>query len=261
MSSRIRIFVSLAALLASIQAGAQTVGQQVSSVEAMIAHFQQAEARHLKLIQELERGAVVMVKMEEWSDPMPMRTSDIRDWAIGMAIAADAGSAKPDVTKAEQRGRDLASRFIGATALKRLTRDTIVRLNKELSQIRSSRQKAQTRLASLRQAMKGTLGDFTGTWYSSVGRYGYRHDLTLSQSGDHVTGTWTHASGTGTIDGTVRDRTLKFKWTATGADGGSDQGTGTWEINRENNSFSGTYSSDAKNGVKNNGWRGHKLKG
>lgn len=103
------------------------------------------------------------------------------------------------------------------------------------------------------------LGNFTGTWYSSVGRYGYKHDLTMSQSGAEVTGSFTHASGGGSIKGTVKGRTLTFTYKYTGGEGFSETGKGTFVISSDNKTFSGSYSSDLTDGIKNNGWRGHKL--
>lgn len=101
--------------------------------------------------------------------------------------------------------------------------------------------------------------NFTGRWNSSVGRFAYHHDLTMSQSGTNVTGTWTHREGTGTIKGTVKGMVLTFTWTATGAGGGSDKGTGSFTMRPGNTFFSGTYSSDHPQGVKGNGWRGTKM--
>lgn len=99
-----------------------------------------------------------------------------------------------------------------------------------------------------------TTANFTGRWHSMVGRLGYKHDLTMSQSGNQVTGSWTHASGTGSLKGTVKGGVLTFTWEA-----GGDKGTGQFTMRSGNNQFTGSYSSDAKDGVKNNPWSGHKL--
>ncbi len=99
-----------------------------------------------------------------------------------------------------------------------------------------------------------TLANFNGKWHSMVGRIGYKHDLTMSQSGDKVTGSWTHASGSGTLEGTVKAKTLTFKWKA-----GGDAGTGTFRMRGDGKSFTGEYSSDKKDGIKGNPWSGHRL--
>ncbi|MEQ1932575.1 MAG: hypothetical protein ABL962_01660 [Fimbriimonadaceae bacterium] len=96
--------------------------------------------------------------------------------------------------------------------------------------------------------------DFTGHWHSMVGRIGYKHDLTMSQSGNEVTGSWIHASGSGTLKGTVKGSTLTFTWEA-----GGDKGTGEFRMRTGKTEFTGSYSSDAKDGVKGNPWSGHKL--
>jgi hypothetical protein len=102
------------------------------------------------------------------------------------------------------------------------------------------------------------IADFNGTWFSSVGRYGYPHDpFVMTQSDTEVNGNFKHASGSGTIKGTVKEWTLTFTYTYTSGDF-SETGTGTFVMKRDNKSFSGSYSSDLKDGIKNNGWRGHK---
>jgi hypothetical protein len=83
----------------------------------------------------------------------------------------------------------------------------------------------------------------------------------MSQSGTEVTGSFTHASGSGTIKGKVKGQTLTFTYTYQGGEGFSETGKGTFVISSDNKTFSGTYSSDLKDGVKGNGWRGHKLSG
>lgn len=109
-----------------------------------------------------------------------------------------------------------------------------------------------------RKPVPAGIADFTGTWFSSVGRYGYPHDpLVMSQSGTEVSGTFKHPGGSGTIKGTVKEWTLTFTYTYTHGSF-SETGKGTFVMKRDNKSFSGTYSSDLKDGVKNNGWRGHK---
>jgi len=252
------ISISLLAALVGAAAGQRTVQDQIRNLDAQIGHYQQAEQKIGRLLEGLNNLSLVITR---GTTPQPLRVQDIRDHYAYNAFMQESKQAKPDLAAALKRGEQMADKFIYS---QKVTTDQYKqKLLADLSKIRTSRQKAQAMRERLRLDALGeklAAGNFTGTWYSSVGQYGYRHDLTMSQSGNHVTGTWTHASGTGTIDGFVTDRTLKFKWTATGANGGSDQGTGTWEINRENNSFSGTYSSDAKDGVKNNGWRGHKLK-
>lgn len=106
------------------------------------------------------------------------------------------------------------------------------------------------------------IGNFTGTWFSSVGRFGYPHDpLVMSQSGNKVTGTFKHRSGAGTIDGTVNGNTLTFKMTYTSEAEGktySFTGTGTFTLTYDGKSFSGRYTLVDTEHV-NNGWRGHRL--
>lgn len=102
------------------------------------------------------------------------------------------------------------------------------------------------------------MANFNGTWFSSVGRFGYPHNpLIMSQSANQVTGTFKHRSGSGTVKGTVKGLTLTFTYTYT-SENFSETGKGTFTMKSDNKSFSGTYSSDLKDGIKNNGWRGHK---
>ena len=249
---------SLLLFLVAHAMGQRTTQDQIRNLDVQIGHYQQAEQRIARLLEGLHNLSLIITR---GTTPTPLRVQDIRDHYAYQAIMEESRQAKPDLAAALQRGALKADSYIRAQ--RSVTDQYQAKLIADLSKIRTSRQKAQTMRDRLRlDALGGeaVVCDFTGTWYSSVGQYGYRHDLTMSQSGNRVTGTWTHASGTGTIEGTVKGRTLTFKWTATGAGGGSDQGTGTFEINRDNNSFSGTYSSDAKDGVKGNGWRGHKLK-
>ncbi|MBL8061105.1 MAG: hypothetical protein JNK63_10380 [Chthonomonas sp.] len=101
------------------------------------------------------------------------------------------------------------------------------------------------------------MGDFTGTWATSQGRYGYPVEVTLSQSGAKVTGTWKHASGSGTISGTVKGFELTFIYRHTGNDGSSEEGTGRWVLRQDGTAFEGTYT--PKGGAPNR-WGGPKKK-
>lgn len=74
--------------------------------------------------------------------------------------------------------------------------------------------------------------DFTGTWITQ--RDGKNAmPLTLAQTGDQVTGSYT---GNGKIEGTVSGKVLRFKWQS---DSGS--GSGRFVMEEKQRQFSGTY--------------------
>ncbi len=72
---------------------------------------------------------------------------------------------------------------------------------------------------------------FAGKWDTTWG------EMTLTQTGDRVTGTYTHPWHNGTIDGTVKDRVLRFNWTQNNR----SPGTGRFTLSADGQTFSGEY--------------------
>jgi len=75
--------------------------------------------------------------------------------------------------------------------------------------------------------------EFAGVWETVSNKY--KFTLTLQQTGDTVTGTYTPNSGK--IEGTVSGKILRFKWTS---DGG--KGSGRFVLDEGGMAFSGSYS-------------------
>ncbi len=75
--------------------------------------------------------------------------------------------------------------------------------------------------------------EFAGVWVTVSNNY--KFTLTLQQTGDTVTGTYTPNNGK--IEGTVSGKILRFKWTS---DGG--KGSGRFVLDKGGMAFSGSYS-------------------
>lgn len=97
---------------------------------------------------------------------------------------------------------------------------------------------------------KQTAADFTGDWATMTGPLGYPIAITFTQSGNEVKGTYTHRSGSGSVNGTVVGDTLTYVWTE-----GSRNGKGVFSISRDGQRISGGYSEEGQIG---NWWNGHR---
>lgn len=244
----------------SVLALAQTTQQQIANLDKMIQHYKDIEASQGKLLADLKNGSVFMVKQSNWSEPAPMRTSDLREYIVSLAIAAELGKANPDIAAAEKRANDSASRFINSC--REFTDKKKSEIEITLSQVRTNRQKLEAQRERMRLAVtpgEPKIGNFAGHWNTSVGRFAYPRDLNMDQAGAQVNGTWSHRTGEGTIKGTVRGNVLTFKYTehwASNGQSGTDTGVGTFTLSNDGKSFSGSYTSDLPEGDKGNGWRG-----
>jgi hypothetical protein len=76
---------------------------------------------------------------------------------------------------------------------------------------------------------------YAGQWSTTWG------DMTLTQDGDHVSGTYTHPWHTGTIDGTLSNGVLTFNWIQSNRPQG---GRGTFTLSADGKSFSGSYTNN-----------------
>lgn len=89
-------------------------------------------------------------------------------------------------------------------------------------------------------------GNFSGNWSTMIGRLGFPRKVTLNQSGNQVTGTysfeWQGRTHTGTIQGTVTGNTLTFRWTEAGR--GKGEGKGEFELSSDGKGFSGYYTGE-----------------
>ena len=96
--------------------------------------------------------------------------------------------------------------------------------------------------------------NFCGNWTTGVGQFHAPRNLTLSQSGNSVTGSYVRTGNdgrtyTGNIDnGVVTGNVLKFHWTD-----GQDSGEGTFEMAANGQGFGGSY---ATLGGGSNNWDG-----
>ncbi len=85
--------------------------------------------------------------------------------------------------------------------------------------------------------------NFAGAWNTGVGKYRFARKLTLTQSGNKVSGSytfdWQGKKIEGKVEGTVTGNTLAFKWTEAGRGKGSDTGEFTMAANGKG--FSGSY--------------------
>lgn len=257
-----RAFPIFLALIAASLTFTQGLEQQISNLDKMIQHFRDSESRQGRLLDELNRGSVIMIRMHEWSEPTPMRAADLREYIVSLAITAELGKDKPDVEAAEKRALMSVNKVIASC--KPNVEKKKAELEKQLSQVRTSRQKAERTRDRLKLdllAKQGPAVDFSGHWNSSVGRFAYPKDLTMTQSGNEVSGNWTHRTGSGTLKGTVKGNVLTFTYTenwSSGGQSGTDTGKGTFTLSSDGKRFFGTYTSDLPDGEKGNGWRGGK---
>lgn len=137
--------VALALLLAAVIAAAQ---DSASQLEKLIEHYRQAEARHAKLIKALEDASVVMAIPHTGSQRIPIRKSEILDYLVSVAVAAELGKPKPDAAAAERRARDTAEQWF--KTLDPYNRQELTRLKALNDQLRKSRERAEARLRGLR---------------------------------------------------------------------------------------------------------------
>lgn len=88
---------------------------------------------------------------------------------------------------------------------------------------------------------------FGGSWNTTAtfGALSFRYVMTLTQTGDSVTGTYQQIGGTiaGNLDGSLQGRTLTYQWRA--HDGAS--GTGSFLLASDGASFSGPVSFNGDN--------------
>lgn len=265
MTMSYRVFMVFVVLSCVVVAPSQSLQQQAANLDKMIQHYRNVESQQGRLLDELNRGAVIMIRMHEWSDPIPMRTSDLRDYIVSLAITAELGRDKPDVEAAEKRALTNVNKVINGC--KENVEKKRNQLQQQMSQVRTSRQKAERKREQLRLeqlAAQGPAVSFSGHWNSSVGRFGYPKDLTMSQKGNEVSGNWTHRSGSGTLKGTVKGNVLTFTYTenwASNGQSGTDTGKGSFTLSSDGKRFFGTYTSDLPDGEKGNGWRGGKAEG
>jgi hypothetical protein len=97
-------------------------------------------------------------------------------------------------------------------------------------------------LLALPLTAEAGFNNFTGTWNTQAN--GAAWTMTLVQSGGFVSGTYNNPTyGTGTIHGSVKGRTLRFKWNQELNDG-STYGHGRFAISADGKTFSGTFESD-----------------
>lgn len=95
---------------------------------------------------------------------------------------------------------------------------------------------------------------FTGTW--SAEAQGLPYTISLEQSDDRVTGSYTGGDGSvGEIEGNVTGRVLRFAWRQT-TDGSS--GMGRFKLSGSGNSFTGSYTLGNNPDVAEGGWNGRR---
>lgn len=103
-----------------------------------------------------------------------------------------------------------------------------------------------------REPVPAGTADFTGTWKTSWG------DMTLWQSGNAVTGEYTHDNGK--IEGTVSGNVLTGKWSeAPTYQPARDAGDFVFTISNDRNSFTGKWRFDS-NGDWMGDWNGNRIK-
>lgn len=248
-----RIAISLLlSLLAAVSSACAQTSQQVDNLEKLIAHYKEVEATQNKLMNELSRGTVVMVKFPGTSDFFPITTEEIRSRFTYWEIVVEIEKPNPDFDAALKRGNYLASRNINQRRAD--SRAYMQTLTGEASKIRTMRQKLERQRDQVsdnkRSGAAAAKGSFGGTWSSGWGK------MVLTQSGTHVSGTYEHAQGK--IEGNVgADGQLHFKWTQN-----NGQGIGVFTLSADGKSFTGTWNYTGADGSVGSGgtWSGTKAK-
>lgn len=85
--------------------------------------------------------------------------------------------------------------------------------------------------ANKQPAPTRSAGSFGGTWTTNWG------DMTLSQSGSQVSGSYSHSQGS--LSGTVSGSVLRFRWYQKG---NGNKGSGRFVLSSDGRSFSGSWS-------------------
>lgn len=147
-------------LLAGV-AKAQSFAQQLANLDKMIEYYRSLEESKLTLLEQLNKGSVVIIKAESQLQ-MPMKTEDIRNHYMMAAAYEILNSENPDYDKMVKRANELASKFINSCrAQTNAYKQTITN---DITRIRTARQKAQIQRDRLKLESIAPKMELEGVW-------------------------------------------------------------------------------------------------